>query len=43
LEEGENAVAEIPKDGFKNGDQLYAWLKTLPENKRECITAIAVR
>jgi hypothetical protein len=43
LEEGENAVAEIPKDGFKNREELFNWLHHRPYGKADSIFAIAVR
>jgi hypothetical protein len=42
-ERRKRAVAEIPKDGFTIRDELFAWLRDLPDQKRNCVVAIAVR
>jgi hypothetical protein len=43
LNEGENAVAEIPKDGFKDWESLQGWMSSLGKRNSRYIGAIAVR
>jgi hypothetical protein len=40
---GRNAVAEIPKDGFKSRDDLYSWLDGLFGKKFEFARVLAIR